>query len=653
VAPWPRFLLRRLGNLAAILAALVVVSFLMVRLIPGDPVRRIAGIDATAEYIVAARASLGLDRSLPEQFAAYVNDLAHGRLGTSFVDQEPVAQIVRERLPFTLALAGAALAFVAVVGFTLGLACAIAARDGRRAWLEHGFTGITGMAGAAPELIAAIVLAYVFAVTLRWLPVSGAGSATSVILPALAIGIRPALNLARVVRVEASNVLRSDYIRTAPSKRLPAWLIYGRHMAPNVATAALTIAGIAVSVPDRRHGGGGERVRLAGPRHLGRACGDHRRLSGDPGPGAAARVDRRADEHHRRRAARHLRSALAGRDRMRQAGAGVAGYIALAAASLLLLVAIIGPPLFGSAADAMDFDAAAAGISAAHWLGTDSLGRDILARTLVATRLSLGLALAATAITLVFAIPLGAALAVSGPRMRNVGARVIDAWLAFPAILLAIVVTTIIGPSVEGAVLAIGIAGVPGVARLTYTLAASAAGRDYVQSARALGVRPWRIVARHVLPNIGDTLAVTAATSLGIAIVSIASLSFLGLGVNPPLVDWGRMLVEGAQTIYVTPAAALGPAGAIALAGMAFGFSGETVGTVINPLRRRARNVRAAPVVDGAAVGVAASAPAADAVLAVDGLEVWFPDGRGGRLPAVRGGARPAARHRARHDLRV
>ena len=244
MAPWPRFLLRRLGNLAAILAALVVVSFLMVHLIPGDPVQRIVGIDATAEYIAAARVKLGVDRPLPEQFFAYVNDLAHGRLGTSFVDQEPVAQIVRERLPFTLALAGAALAFVGVFGFVLGLACAIAARDGRRAWLEHGFTGITGMAGAAPELIAAILLAYVFAVTLRWLPVSGAGSASSVILPALAIGIRPALNLARVVRVEASNVLRSDYIRTARSKRLPAWLIYGRHMAPNVATAALTIAGL-------------------------------------------------------------------------------------------------------------------------------------------------------------------------------------------------------------------------------------------------------------------------------------------------------------------------------------------------------------------------------------------------------------------------
>jgi len=315
---------------------------------------------------------------------------------------------------------------------------------------------------------------------------------------------------------------------------------------------------------------------------------------------------------------------------------GVAGGIALAAACLLLLAAIVGPPLFGGAAEAMDFDAANTGISAGHWLGTDSLGRDILARTLVATRLSLGLALAATAITLIFAIPLGAALAVSGPRLRNIGGRVIDAWLAFPAILLAIVVTTIIGPSLQGAVLAIGIAGIPGVARLTFTLAASAAGRDYVQSARALGVRPWRIVARHVLPNIGDTLAVTAATSLGIAIVSIASLSFLGLGVNPPLVDWGRMLVEGAQAIYVTPAAALGPAAAIALAGMAFGFSGETLGTMINPLRRRARNMRGTAIADVFSQ-VTAGTVTDDSVLAVEQLGVWFPDGRGGRLSAVRG----------------
>ena len=207
---------------------------------------------------------------------------------------------------------------------------------------------------------------------------------------------------------------------------------------------------------------------------------------------------------------------------MRHAGTGLAGRIALIGACLLLLIAIAAPPLLGPFAEQMDFLETASGMSAVHWLGTDSLGRDILARTLVATRLSLGLAFAATAITLALAVPIGAALALSGPRTRAIGARIIDAALAFPGILLAIVVTTIIGPSVQGAVLAIGIAGIPGTARLTYTLAASAAGRDFVQSAIALGVRPWRVVWRHVLPNIGDTLAVAAATSLGIAIVSIA-----------------------------------------------------------------------------------------------------------------------------------
>jgi oligopeptide/dipeptide ABC transporter ATP-binding protein len=321
---------------------------------------------------------------------------------------------------------------------------------------------------------------------------------------------------------------------------------------------------------------------------------------------------------------------------MRRAGAGLAGRVALLGACVLLLIAIAAPPLLGRTAEGMDVGDAASGVSAAHWLGTDSLGRDVLARTLVATRLSLGLAFAATAITLLLAVPIGAALALSGARVRAIGARVIDAALAFPGILLAIVVTTFIGPSVEGAVLAIGIAGVPGVARLTYTLAASTAGRDFVQSALALGVRPWRVVLRHVLPNIGDTLAVASATALGIAIVSIASLSFLGLGVNPPLVDWGRMLVEGAQSIYLTPAAALGPAAAIALAGMAFGFSGESIATVINPLRRRVRGGRAAAAVADI-VQAPSGATAGDAVLRVEGLNVWFPDSRGGRLPAVRG----------------
>ncbi|WP_323034957.1 dipeptide/oligopeptide/nickel ABC transporter permease/ATP-binding protein [Pararhodobacter sp.] len=301
--------------------------------------------------------------------------------------------------------------------------------------------------------------------------------------------------------------------------------------------------------------------------------------------------------------------------------------IALAGLAGLIAVALAAPPIVGDTATAMNIRSAHQTPSAAHWFGTDALGRDLFGRTLVAARLSLGLALAATLVKLTLGVALGMGLATASPRVQAIGARVIDSALSFPAILLAIVVTTIIGPGVAGAVLGVGIAGIPAFGRLSYTLSTGIMARDYVAAARALGMGRLAIIRQHVLPNISDTLAVTTAAALGISIVEIASLSFLGLGVNPPLFDWGRMLVEGTQVIYSNPMAALGPALAIALAGLVFSYAGEAVSALMQPAQGRVAR-------PGAASSLSAQKLVAqgDPVLAVEDLRIAFPAGE-----AVRG----------------
>lgn len=245
---WLRFGGRRLANALVVLVTLIVVTFLMVRLIPGDPAARIAGPDARPDYVEQLRIELGLDRPLPAQFLSYFGNAMQGDFGRSYVTGEPVSQIIAQRLPFTLALALAALSIVLVLGFSLGLACAIATQGNRNRWLEQGFTAVTGIAGALPEVIAGTLLVYVFAVQLSWFPISGARAGwISFVLPALAIALRPALNLARVVRVEATNALGQDYMLAAESKRLGGRLTYFRHLLPNVMTGALTMAGILFS----------------------------------------------------------------------------------------------------------------------------------------------------------------------------------------------------------------------------------------------------------------------------------------------------------------------------------------------------------------------------------------------------------------------
>lgn len=244
LSPGVRLALRRTASLGIVLAALLVASFLIVRLIPGDPARTIAGFDASREEVDSVRQALGLDRPLLTQFVVYARNALRLNFGESFVTSEPVTKIIADRLPETGQLALVALVLVLLLSVPLGMIAGALTREGRNRGAEVAFTTVTSIGGALPEFLASTFLAFIFAVWLRWLPVAGADTSAAIILPALAISIRPIAILSRIVRVETLNVLAQDYIRTARSKRLPARLLYLRHTLPNVLTAALTIGGL-------------------------------------------------------------------------------------------------------------------------------------------------------------------------------------------------------------------------------------------------------------------------------------------------------------------------------------------------------------------------------------------------------------------------
>ena len=243
--------------------------------------------------------------------------------------------------------------------------------------------------------------------------------------------------------------------------------------------------------------------------------------------------------------------------------------------ALVLLLAVLGPPLFGGRADEVDTTQILAGASGKHWVGTDNLGRDLLARVLVATRQSVGLALLATLIAVVVGLLLGTAPSLLGRRAGRLVTAVVNIAVAFPGLLLALFFAVIFGVGRTGAVLAIGFAGAPTFARLSQTLAAGVAQQDYVAAARIAGVGRLRLLVRHILPNIGEPLIVNATLGASAALLSFAGLSFLGLGVQSPQYDWGRLLQDGLSGIYLHPAAALAPALAIVTAGLAFNLFGE------------------------------------------------------------------------------
>ncbi|WP_330241888.1 dipeptide/oligopeptide/nickel ABC transporter permease/ATP-binding protein [Streptomyces sp. NBC_00525] len=294
----------------------------------------------------------------------------------------------------------------------------------------------------------------------------------------------------------------------------------------------------------------------------------------------------------------------------------------------LAVLALAGPLLWGAAADRPDPSAVLQGPSAAHPIGTDGLGRDLLARVLTAARPSLLLALASVLLGAGAGVLLGASTAVLGRRFRRLTAALINLLLAFPALLVAMFLAVVFGAGTTGAVLALAAAAVPGFARLAQTLAAGVAGTDHLAAARVLGLRRHRMLWRHVLPNIAEPLLLSVTTAAGTALVALSGLSFLGLGVQPPAYDWGQLLSQGLDRIYAEPLPALAPGLALLYAALAFQLLGEVLA---------GSAARRGPVARIPAPRAAPSGPAEEgAVLQVDGLTVELPTPRGTIRP-VRG----------------
>jgi peptide/nickel transport system permease protein len=244
---WVRFAVRRFTRLVISLWVLMSAAFLMIHLIPGDPVRSALGLTAPASLVNARRQELGLNDPLWLQYAHYLRGVFTGDLGTSMTTQLPVSDLIRERLPATVELAVLAFLLAIVIAVPLGVAMGVLTRNGRGRRGELAFTTSSVVLGTIPDFLLGVAFVYVFGVHLGWLPVAGRTGASSYVLPVLALAIGPAAVLARILRVEMVAVLRADYVRTARAKRLPAPIIYLRHALPNALTSSITIGGLLLS----------------------------------------------------------------------------------------------------------------------------------------------------------------------------------------------------------------------------------------------------------------------------------------------------------------------------------------------------------------------------------------------------------------------
>ena len=224
-----------------------------------------------------------------------------------------------------------------------------------------------------------------------------------------------------------------------------------------------------------------------------------------------------------------------------------------------------------------------------HWFGTDNFGRDVLSMIMVGARNSIAVSIVAVVVGAGIGVPLGAVAAARGGWIDGVVMRMSDLAFAFPALLTAVIITAIFGPGAVNAMIAIGIFNIPVFARVTRGASMGLWKREYVQAARCAGRSDTAITALHILPNINHVLLVQVTIQFALAIVAEAGLSYVGLGAQPPMPSWGKMLNDAQTFIYDAPWLAIFPGLAITFAVLGLNLLGDGLRDILDPKVRRQR----------------------------------------------------------------
>ena len=262
------------------------------------------------------------------------------------------------------------------------------------------------------------------------------------------------------------------------------------------------------------------------------------------------------------------------------------GVFGIAVITLLVTTAMLAPLIVPFDPALQSWTAIRQPPSAAHWLGTDESGRDLLSRVVYGGRASLLAGVVSVSIALGLGVPIGLLAGYGGAWIDALLSRIADAMLAIPFLILAIALAAFLGPSLQNAMIAIGVTTTPIFVRLTRGQVLATKVEDYVEAARAVGNPPWRVALVHVLPNIAGPVIVQATLAIAAAVIAEASLSFLGLGQQPPAPSWGSMLNTAQRFLTNAPWMAVWPGLAIFLAVLSFNLVGDALRDALDPRQR-------------------------------------------------------------------
>ena len=516
-------------KIATMLLTMVIVSFLTFvafSLLSGDAATRLLGTEATPERLEALRIELGLNDPLLVRYGRWLWDALRGDLGTSYRYGQSVSSLIAQRLGPTLTLT--ALAFTLIVAVSIPLGVLSAKYAGGR--LDRALTVINQVVMAVPPFFTGILFTYLFGLVLHLFiagafPAGGVGHYIGYLFfPALAVALPRIAMTVKLLRTSILDEAQRDYVRTSMSRgRSRSGILY-RHVLKNTLVPVLTF--LAMTVADL----------LAGSVVI-------EQVFAVPGLG------------------RLLLTSIEGRDEP------VARAIVVLLAFAVILCNLYSP-------NAMDFSRLLPP-SAAHPMGTDKFGRDILSRVMVGAGDTLLIALGTVAIGTVVGTLVGALTGWYGGWVDEVLMRLNDALASFPSILILLVLVSLLGGGREHMTLALGIVFIPSYARIVRSEFARARTQNYVHSAELMGASTARILFVHILPNIWHTLVSAITIGFNNAVLAEAAMSYLSIGVSPDEASLGYMLSESQSMLDSAPWYALGTGAVIVLLILGVSLIGE------------------------------------------------------------------------------
>ena len=623
-----RYIGWRLVQLTIVLIGVSAVVFFTMHVLPGDVAMLLLGDRGTAEQLAKLRLQLGLDQPIIVQYLRFVVAAAHGDFGTSLTSNRAAFTDVSTAFPVTLQLTLAALALATFVGVPAGVLASL--KPGRT--FDNLAMTFTLFGVSMPIFWLGLMLLLLFGATLDWLPIGGlsevgmeppritgmslidaalAGSPSMfwdalrhLILPACTLATVPLAFIARITRAEMMATATQDHVRTARAKGLPRARVILRHVLRNALIPIVTVIGLQLGL---LLSGAVLTETIFSLPGLGRLMVEFdplARLSRGAGGRALHRFRLRAGESPRRSLLHAARSADTPRVTIAaphpSLGAASERWYApvarvlrrheaklgLAIVLAFLFLTVAAPLLSPYDPYDQELASALAPPSAQHLFGADQYGRDVFSRVLYGSRTALLAIVVADGLALVLGSALGLVGGFLGGAVDALVMRVVDVLLAFPYLLLALIIVAALGPSLTNSMIAIGIVYTPQYARLIRGQVLAVRALDYVRAARAIGTPRWRIMLRHVLPNSFGPVIVMATLQAGSVVVETAGLSFLGLGAQPPSPDWGALLADGHNYFLTAWWIATFPGLAIFCVVLGFNLIGDALRDQFDPRRR-------------------------------------------------------------------